>query len=47
MTNLDLGRRWMMDIKEGDKKTKCPIQFSRAYTRHVMQALEIPNVTQV
>ncbi|KAJ8303092.1 hypothetical protein KUTeg_019488 [Tegillarca granosa] len=46
MTNLDLGRRWMMDMSEGDKQTKSFIQFSRAYPRHAMQALEIPFVTQ-
>lgn len=45
-TDIDLGRQWLLSMGEGAEQADITIQYCSAYPRHVLQALEIPRVTQ-
>eukprot|EP01061_Rhynchopus_euleeides_P007092 TRINITY_DN1606_c0_g1_i4.p1 TRINITY_DN1606_c0_g1~~TRINITY_DN1606_c0_g1_i4.p1 ORF type:complete len:755 (+),score=302.52 TRINITY_DN1606_c0_g1_i4:45-2309(+) len=41
------GRTWLMQMGQGAEKTGATIQYCMPYPRHVMQSLEVRQVTQV
>ncbi|CAL1533730.1 unnamed protein product [Lymnaea stagnalis] len=46
-TDLDIGRRWLVGMGKGaEAYTTICIQYCLAYSRHILQSLEIPAVTQ-
>ncbi|XP_012945349.1 uncharacterized protein LOC106013638 [Aplysia californica] len=45
-SDLDLGRRWLEQMGRNAEKFGISIQYCMAYSRHILQSLEIPAVTQ-
>lgn len=46
LTNLSLGRRWLMDMGRAAKSNGLTVQYCMSLSRHIMQSLEIDAVTQ-
>ncbi|GFO39685.1 non-lysosomal glucosylceramidase [Plakobranchus ocellatus] len=46
LTDLFLGRRWLIQMGLGAAKFGVAIQYCMAYSRHILQSLEVPIVTQ-
>ena len=46
LTDINLGRQWLMSMAEGADKAGVNIQYCSPFPRHALQALEIPRVTQ-
>lgn len=46
ITDINLGRQWLISMGQGAEKAQITIQYCSAYPRHALQALEIPRVTQ-
>ena len=45
-TSLTLGHDWLMQMADGAAKNNQTIQYCMSYSRHAMQSLEFPTVTQ-
>ena len=45
-TNLTLGHDWLMQMANGAAKNNQTVQYCMSYSRHAMQSLEFPTVTQ-
>ena len=45
-TNLTLGHDWLMQMANSAAKNNQTIQYCMSYSRHAMQSLEFPTVTQ-
>ncbi|RUS84124.1 hypothetical protein EGW08_008098, partial [Elysia chlorotica] len=46
VSDLDLGRRWLTQMGRAAEQFGIPIQYCMAYSRHILQSLEVPAVTQ-
>lgn len=46
-TDLNLGRQWLMQMGDGALEKDLTIQYCMSWVRHLLQAVEIPVVTQV
>lgn len=46
LTNLSLGRRWLMDMGRAAENNGMTIQYCMSLSRHILQSLEINAVTQ-
>ncbi|KAK3748935.1 hypothetical protein RRG08_059628 [Elysia crispata] len=46
LSDLFLGRRWLMQMGEAAEKFGISIQYSTSYSRHILQSVVIPSVTQ-
>ncbi len=47
LTNLTLGRQWLLQMGMGADSAGVTIQYCMPFPRHVLQSVEIPAVTQV
>lgn len=47
LTNITLGRQWLMQMGLGAQAAGVTIQYCMPFPRHIMQSIEIPAVTQV
>lgn len=47
LRDINLGRNWLLQMGEGALKNNITIQYCMSQSRHVLQSLEIPAVTQV
>ena len=45
-TNIDLGERWLTSMGKAAEKMGINIQYCMSLPRHILQAIEIPRVTQ-
>ena len=45
--SVDVGRMWLMQMGEGARVNGITIQYCMSLSRHVLQSLEVPVVTQV
>lgn len=45
LTDVDLGRRWLLQMGIGASKQNITIQYCMALSRHILQSLEITQVT--
>jgi hypothetical protein len=45
-TDTHIGHQWLMSMGEAAEKTDIYIQYCMSLPRHILQALEIPRVTQ-
>ena len=46
LTNLSLGRRWLMDMGRAAENNGMTVQYCMSLSRHILQSLEINAVTQ-
>ncbi|XP_055899049.1 uncharacterized protein LOC106054416 [Biomphalaria glabrata] len=47
LTDLDIGRKWLVGMGRGAETFgEISIQYCSAYSKHILQSLEIPTVTQ-
>lgn len=47
LENITVGRTWMMGIAYGAMKNDMYLQFCMPMARHLLQSVEIPQLTQV
>ena len=47
LTNLTLGRDWLLQMATAAKENNQTIQYCMANPRHALQSMEFPVVTQV
>ena len=47
VSDISLGREWLRQMGEGARKNGMCIQYCMSPSRHAMQSLEVPVVTQV
>ena len=47
LSDLFLGRRWLMQMGGAAEKFGISIQYCTSYSRHILQSVVIPSVTQV
>jgi hypothetical protein len=47
LTDIGLGKRWLQQMGNAADKFNITIQYCMSLSRHVLQSLEIPAVTQV
>jgi hypothetical protein len=46
LTDIDLGHQWLTSMGKAAEKLGINIQYCMSFPRHILQALEIPRVTQ-
>lgn len=47
LTDVDFGRTWLLQMGQAAQKFNITIQYCMSLSRHALQSVEIPSVTQI